>query len=148
MNRRLIIGAVVALLLLVPVTVSGHVPPGNDGGFCHGANKETCRPDPQPLHGQDCLPHGHNQDGNDDHCAATPTVAPTPTATPTTTPSEEPSTAPTPTPTLPTVTPTPTPTEQPTPTPSTTPSERPSATPTGVDTGGGPQMTLPPTDTE
>lgn len=52
-------------------------PPGNDGGTCHGANLASCRPDPQPSHGQDCLPHGHNADGNDDHCAPTPTPGPT-----------------------------------------------------------------------
>ena len=61
-------------------------PPGNDGDLCHGANQQTCRPDPQPSHGAECDPHGNNPDGNDDHCGPTegespslqPTVTPTP----------------------------------------------------------------------
>ena len=85
-------------------------PPGNDGDLCHGANQQTCRPDPQPSHGAECDPHGNNPDGNDDHCGPTEGESPSlqPTATPTIphpsvsvkpTPSVTPSTKPSPTPT-------------------------------------------------
>lgn len=48
---------------------------------CHGKNSTTCRPDPQPSHGKDCIKHGKGGI-NEDHCAK-PTVTPTPTPTPT-----------------------------------------------------------------
>jgi hypothetical protein len=122
----------VALLLTlaaVPSVSAGEPPFGNDGGSCHGANQSTCRPDPQPSHGQDCQPHGNNPDGNDDHCAT-----PAPTETPTPTPTETPS---------------PTPTETPSPTPSETPSETPTPTSSIVPpiTCDAPDHCLPPTDT-
>jgi len=124
--KKLILAAAAALFLFsTPVFAGDHTPPGNDGGFCHGANKASCRPDPQPSHGQDCKPHGNNHDGNVDHCGPSPSasVAPSPSA------SGTPSTEPTITPTASV-------------SPSVTPSEP------GVDVGGGnPDITPPPTDT-
>jgi hypothetical protein len=127
------------LVFAVAVPVAAHVPPGNDGNNCHGANQVPCRPDPQPSHGQDCQPHGNNPDGNDDHCAAPSIVA---SEAPSTVPSMEPSEAPSQV------------TE-----PSTGPSAAPSdelivlpvegSGPPNVDTGGGQpgsDVTPPPTD--
>jgi len=128
-KRLIMIAAVVVVALGATSVTNAHTPPGNDGGYCHGANKESCRPDPQPSHGQDCKPHGNNQDGNDDHCASVP-----PTSGPSTSPSSSP---------VPSVEPSPTSSTEPSPTPSSP----------DVDTGGQPEpgtpgMTLPPTDTE
>lgn len=90
--KNLILTILCAALMVGCGTVLAHTPPGNDGGACHGANKETCRPDPQPSHGQDCQPHGANQDANDDHCgpSAAPTLTPVPSSTPSNQPSETP----------------------------------------------------------
>jgi hypothetical protein len=72
-----ILAALMLLLALSTGAVMAQTPPGNDGYVCHGANQGPCRPDPQPNHGQDCLPHGNNPDGNDDHCDPLPTWSPT-----------------------------------------------------------------------
>src|SRR5207244_6009486 len=45
-------------------------PPGQDP-CAHGNSSQPCRPDPQPLHGKDCDPHGQNGGVNEDHCAGT-----------------------------------------------------------------------------
>jgi hypothetical protein len=92
--------ALLGILLLASASgARGAQPPGNDGPYCHGANREACRPDPQPSHGAECKDHGRNVDGNDDHCLAplpTPnvTLAPPPTPTITLQPSEAPSVSP------------------------------------------------------
>lgn len=145
--------AVIALALGGASNVTA-TPPGNDGNLCHGANQETCRPDPQPSHGQDCDAHGNNPDGNDDHCGPTaqptevptsePSDSPSPTSEPTVTPSDEPSSEPTFTPS-----------SQPTPSP-VAPSSEPSATPSESSPAASvpassppisrPVLTMPPTD--
>lgn len=116
---RAITAAVIILMLLFVASVKAtndNLPPGNDGENCHGANMETCRPDPQPSHGADCDPHGNNPDGNDDHCTeVTPDVTFAPTEEPTSTP-------------MFTSTPTVEPTVMPTSTPTESPSESPSIT--------------------
>lgn len=117
----LVIAAVLALAFAGSISANQpSTPPGQDGS-CHGANQATCRPDPQPSHGQDCThqPPG-NPNGNDDHCASpAPSPSPTPTPKPTPTPFVCPSGStcgglivpPTPTPVAtPSPTPTPTPT--------------------------------------
>lgn len=130
-KRRGLVGAVLAFFFLATMIVSpvmaGQPPFGNDGpGICHGRNQEPCRPDPQPDHGKDCLPHGRNQDGNDDHCGTpTPTPSPTNSASPSPTFSPEPSNSATPS----------------TPPGSQTPTSRPSS-------NSGSTLTLPQTDTE
>src|SRR5258706_15548757 len=80
MKYRIASFVYVLLFAFASITFAGSPPPGNDGGFCHGKNHQTCRPDPQPSHGQDCQPHGNNPDGNDDHCGPDPksSVAPVP----------------------------------------------------------------------
>ena len=72
--RAILVIASISLLALAGASTirAGEPPFGNDGPACHGANQDDCRPDPQPSHGQDCLPHGNNPDGNDDHCAVDP----------------------------------------------------------------------------
>lgn len=82
--KKFILVFATVLSLFTWATVAAHVPPGNDGGQCHGANQIECRPDPQPSHGKDCQPHGNNPDGNDDHCG------PIPSSEPSTEPSEPP----------------------------------------------------------
>lgn len=89
--RRVVPALMVLVALLLIAAWSAHPvnadsPFGNDGNLCHGANQESCRPDPQPSHGQECEVHGNNPDGNDDHCASpsesassTETAQPTPT---------------------------------------------------------------------
>jgi outer membrane biosynthesis protein TonB len=133
MKRLILTGiAVLALAFASITTAAANTPPGNDGDPCHGANQETCRPDPQPSDGQDCLPHGNNPDGNDDHCASPePTVTPEPSASP----SPEPTSTPTPSESS-------SPSVEPSVTPSSAPSEKPS-TPS-VPTS----KPLPPTDTD
>jgi hypothetical protein len=114
-------------------------PPGNDGDLCHGANQESCRPDPQPSHGQDCLDHGNNTDGNDDHCSsqeATPSVTPSGSASPSSTPSETPSTSASPA--------TPSPTPRTTPTTEASQQPTPSATPKATPTESPEQSLIPP----
>src|SRR5690348_2642872 len=92
------VGAIVALLAFasgVSATPPAGGPPGQ-GECSHGNSQATCRPDPQPSHGQDCDEHGPHEGGvNEDHCAdASP--SPSPTSTPS--PSVEPSPSPTPEP--------------------------------------------------
>lgn len=167
---------VVAYLLLFGTRPAlGATPPGNDGGGCHGANTETCRPDPQPSAGKDCEPHGANPDGNDDHCTeASPSTSPSPSPSvePSVEPSDEPSDSPTldpsPSPSAtsePSPTPTPEPTTEPSVEPSTEPSTEPSQEPvptrlppscltrarfceTPAPVPSGPVASMPPTDTE
>lgn len=69
-------------LALIAMLTLGIVPAyaTDDKPDCHGANEEECREDPSDS-GQDCDPHGRNEDGNDDHCAATTTTAPATTTT-------------------------------------------------------------------
>lgn len=95
--RRLILTAlaVIAIAMTGVASVSA-TPPGNDGNHCHGANMETCRPDPQPSRGQDCAAHGNNPDGNDDHCStevpsSEPSATPSPSVAPSAAPSATPS---------------------------------------------------------
>lgn len=114
---RIFVLAVFSILAFNAITLAGDPPPGNDGGNCHGANQASCRPDPQPSHGQDCDEHGNNPDGNDDHCASSapsdePSTQPStePSITPSTAPSVAPSTAPSDEP-IPGITPPPTDTE-------------------------------------
>lgn len=79
-------------------------PPGQ-GECSHGNSQATCRPDPQPDHGQDCDEHGPFEGGvNEDHCGGetstpSPSSSPTPTAfpTPSVYPSESPDSSETPT---------------------------------------------------
>ncbi len=54
-------------------------------GCDHGHTGKACKPDPQPLHGAECLTHGQHGGVNEDHCAATPTTTTTTTLTLTTT---------------------------------------------------------------
>ena len=77
-----------AATIALPVSVAVADPPpgGPPGqGECeHGNSGETCRPDPQPTHGQDCEEHGPNEGGvNEDHCL--PTTDPSTTSPPTVT---------------------------------------------------------------
>lgn len=74
------------------------------GSGCNDqVNGTSCVPDPSEE-GQDCLPHGNNEDGNENHCTITPTTVSgttTPpvtesTTTPVTTVSEAPPTTPSP----------------------------------------------------
>jgi hypothetical protein len=95
--KKVLFLAAAAALLMSATAFAGNPhgnPPGNDGQLCHGHNQASCRPDPQPSHGQDCQPHGNNPDGNDDHCAST-----APSEQPSEQPSEEPSEAPSTSPT-------------------------------------------------
>jgi hypothetical protein len=72
-----------AVLLVQGVTAAS---PGIGQGPCqHGNSNKACRPDPQPSHGKDCLTHGKNGGGNQDHCILTlspPKPSPTPTPKP------------------------------------------------------------------
>lgn len=97
-------------------------PPGQ--GECeHGNSGQTCVPDPQPTHGQDCEEHGNEGGVNEDHCLSTSTtVSPTtttqpPSSTTTTTPVTTASEVPPSTTTTSTATTVPTPTETTTTTP-------------------------------
>ena len=55
-------------------------PPGKDP--CeHGNSNKPCKPDPQPDHGKDCLPHGKGGK-NEDHCAPGTTTTTTTTTVP------------------------------------------------------------------
>jgi hypothetical protein len=84
-------------------------PPGQSP-CSHGNSGASCRPDPQPSHGKDC--DQPNNDGNEDHCAGSPS----PTASGRGTPS-----------------PTPNPSHGPTATPSNPASGTPNGTPTTTD---------------
>ena len=57
-------------------------PPGQ-GDCSHGNSGQTCVPDPQPTHGQDCEEHGNAGGVNEDHCLPqeTTTVPPVTTTT-------------------------------------------------------------------
>jgi hypothetical protein len=86
--KKLLIALTVALTVALPVGAAMADPPA-DGppgqGECeHGNSGQTCVPDPQPTHGQDCEEHGPFEGGvNEDHCLST--VPPT-TTIPTTIP--------------------------------------------------------------
>jgi len=104
--RKVLLGMVVVITIALPVGVVSSAtadpptggPPGQ--GECeHGNSGQTCVPDPQPTHGQDCDEHGPNEGGvNEDHCLS---VSPT---TSTTTPTTTTTTAPTTTSVAPTTT--------------------------------------------
>jgi hypothetical protein len=67
--KKLLIGATIALSVLLPLGVAYAAPP-ND-------------PDPNPDNGQDCQEHGNNGGGNENHCLTTTvTVPPTTTTQP------------------------------------------------------------------
>jgi len=130
--KRIVI-ALVAIGILIAWTAtpsSAKTPPGNDGGYCHGANHESCRPDPQPSHGQDCQPHGNNPDGNDDHCGPASSASPSPSQ-PSPSPTSSPSASPGPSASS-----------------SPSPSASPSASSPGSSSPNGPSVTPPATDTE
>jgi hypothetical protein len=40
----------------------------NHGPVCHGTNQVTCRPDPQPTHGNDCGSNTKHPLNSSDHC--------------------------------------------------------------------------------
>lgn len=107
---RIVILAALSVLAFSAITFASD-PPGNDGNLCHGASQASCRPDPQPSHGQDCQPHGNNPDGNDDHCSPSTEPSTEPSSEPSTEPSVEPSTNPEPSEAVPGITPPPTDTE-------------------------------------
>jgi LPXTG-motif cell wall-anchored protein len=83
--------AVGALLMFQGATASAGI---GQGPCHHGNSNTTCKPDPQPDHGKECVQHGGNPtshgntssqqgngEGNQDHCLAggsTPTPTPTP----------------------------------------------------------------------
>jgi len=100
-------------------------PPGQNP-CSHGNSGKPCRPDPQPEHGQDCLPHGNHGGENEDHCEGSTATEPT-TTTPTTT---TPTTPTTPTTTTTTTAPSPTGTTPTTPNPTTPASTVPGSTTT------------------
>ena len=88
--KKFLIGGMIAFTVLVPYSLALADPP-TDGppgqGVCeHGNSGQTCVPDPQPDHGQECEEHGPNEGGvNEDHCLTT-----TATTTTVTTPTEPP----------------------------------------------------------
>jgi len=93
MKKLLLALAVMATVALPMTAVMADPPPGGPPGQgeCeHGNSGQTCVPDPQPTHGQDCEEHGPNEGGvNEDHCeggtTSTTTIPPVTTTTTTTT---------------------------------------------------------------
>lgn len=150
MKRILIVASLVSIGVLAATGIASANPPegGPPGqGECdHGNSQQSCKPDPQPSHGQDCDEHGNHGGVNEDHCSPAPTVNPTPTP-PVITPTPEVTSTPevTPTPEVtstPAITPTPDPTETPRPTPTIVP------IPTETPSNPTSEPTLPATDTE
>ena len=91
--KKLLIGATIALSVLLPLGVASAVPPNNPPGQgeCDNGNSDhTCVPDPNPDNGQDCQEHGNNEGGNENHCLTTTvTVPPTTTTQPPGNPCDE-----------------------------------------------------------
>ncbi len=90
--KKFLIALAVAATVALPVGAAMADPPvdGPPGqGECeHGNSGQTCVPDPQPEHGQECEEHGQEGGVNEDHCldtTTTSTVSPSPTVTDTTT---------------------------------------------------------------
>jgi hypothetical protein len=65
--KKLLIGATIALSVLLPLGVAYAAPPNN--------------PDPNPDNGQDCQEHGNNGGGNENHCLTTIVTVPSTTTT-------------------------------------------------------------------
>ena len=65
--KKLLIGATIALSVLLPLGVAYAAPPNN--------------PDPNPDNGQDCEDHGNNGGGNAPHCTTTTVTGPPTTTT-------------------------------------------------------------------
>jgi len=109
MKRALLLLGALALLaggiaVAALATPPAGGPPGQ--GECeHGNSGSSCKPDPQPDHGQDCDEHGNHGGVNEDHCLPDETT-PTDTTPTDTTPTDT-----TPTDTTPTTPTTTTPTE-------------------------------------
>lgn len=94
--RKLALIILTAGLMLVASGAAVQASGIGQGPCHHGNSNKTCRPDPQPSHGKDCIQHGGggkaplgNGGGNQDHCkGVTVTPTPTPTVTPTPTPTK------------------------------------------------------------
>ncbi|HET8526458.1 MAG TPA: hypothetical protein VFM81_07450 [Actinomycetota bacterium] len=82
--RKLLIGATIALSVLLPLGVAYATPPNNPPGQgeCDNGNSDhTCDPDPNPDNGQDCQEHGNNGGSNENHCLTTTVTGPPTTTT-------------------------------------------------------------------
>ena len=61
--KKLLIGATIALSVLIPLGVANATPPNGPPGQdeCDNGNSDhSCVPDPQPTQGQECQEHGNN----------------------------------------------------------------------------------------
>ena len=89
--RKLLLAVAIAVTAALPLTAALADPPaGGPPGQeeCeHGNSGQTCVPDPQPTHGQDCEEHGPNEGGvNEDHCLSETTTTTVPSSTTTSVP--------------------------------------------------------------
>jgi hypothetical protein len=83
--KKLLIGATIALSVLLPLGVAYADPPTNPPGQgeCQNGNSDhTCAPDPNPDNGQECQEHGNNGGANENHCLTTTVTVPPTTTTP------------------------------------------------------------------
>ncbi len=93
--RKWLIGLAVATIVALPVVAMATPPTGGppgQGDCSHGNSGQTCVPDPQPTHGQDCEEHGQQGGVNEDHCLTTTIATTTSGPPPTTTATEVPTT--------------------------------------------------------
>jgi len=86
--KKLLIAFAVLATVTLPIAAMADPPtePPGQGDCNHGNSGQTCVPDPQPTHGQDCDEHGPNEGGvNEDLCLTTTPTQTLTTATETTT---------------------------------------------------------------